>query len=433
MANNTNIQFYKDTRLVFETPNGEAKTALGSANDTVQGFEIEYNLSTTPEAFKISPLGINYTSGATDDTTDLSRLAQVGSLLQSLETPKDSTTLQVDKKILLTDGGGGGGPGPGPGGVSAGSIGISGTNLLIDATSDLILDPSGGFVDLSGDILDMNNGQISNCSLLQGENNINIIVEGKETGSVILKTGGIDRIDISDTGSIDFGGMTYNNTTDTLTATNFIGSSFENVTNSVNTDNVLVTPDSTSGNNRLTLAKLDVTGQQSLFMDTGSPNSYNQSTGIFTFSVPPTCSVAATSVNNLVNFNNFNSGSYTPVLNSSGLGTASYNIQTGAFIKINKICFVQLELELNDISSLGAGGLSITLPFPGVGAAGSVVGSFGGLASTAAEVSASTTRTFLLRVALAIRRTLTEAPSSLLKSDITSSFKIRLGFCYFVN
>ncbi len=420
MANNTNIQFYKDTRIVFETPNGGGKSAIGSADATVQGFEIEYNLSTTPEAFKISPLGINYTSGATNDTTDLSRLAQVGSLLQSIETPPDATTLQVNKKILLTDG------------ISTGSIEISGTNLLIDATGDLILDPSGGFVDLSGNTLDMTNGQISNCSLLQGVNDTNIIVEGRGTGGVILKTGGIDRIDISDTGSIDFGGMTYNNTTNTLTATNFDGLSV-NATNSVNTDNVLVTEDTTSGNYRLTLAKLDVTGQQSLFMDTNSPNSYNPSTGIFTFSVPPSCGVPATSVNNLVNFNNFNSVSYTPVLVSAGLGTASYNIQTGARIKINNICFIQLELELNSLGSLGAGGLSITIPFNAVTASSTVVGSFGGLAVTAAEVSGSTSTTFLTRIALGIRRTITEAPASLSLSDITSSFKIRLGFCYFVN
>ena len=81
---NTNIQFYTDTRTVFSTSNGEAKTSIGSANGTVQGLEIEYNLGVTganEEAFKISPLGINYTSGAINYTTPLDRIAQVGSLI----------------------------------------------------------------------------------------------------------------------------------------------------------------------------------------------------------------------------------------------------------------------------------------------------------------------------------------------------------------
>ena len=426
---NTNIQFYTDTRKVFATSDGNGKTAIGSADATVQGFEIEYNLGVTGanEAFKISPLGINYTLGPTgatgsiNYTTLLPRIAQVGSLLQAVETPPDATTLQVDKKILLTDG------------VYNGSIGISGVNAQIDASGDLILDPV-GLIDLSGNTLDMTNGQISNCSLLQGVNDTNITVEALGTGNVILKTGGVDRIDVRNSGRIDFeGGMTYNNSNDTLTATNFNGSvPLPNVTNSVNTDNALVTEDNTNGNYKITLAKLDVTGQQPLFADTGDPNTYNPSTGVFEFSIPPTCGVAATSVNDLVNFNNFNSVSFTPTLESSGGGTASYNIRTGARIKIGNICFLQVDIEVNDISGLNPGGLRITLPFSGVNASSGVVGSFGGLGVDAAEVSCSTSRTVVTSLALGIRKTLSSAPASLMVTDITSSFKIRAGFCYFV-
>ena len=49
------------TGTVFSTSNEAGRTAIGSADATVKGFEIEYNLLTSPEEFKISLLGINYT------------------------------------------------------------------------------------------------------------------------------------------------------------------------------------------------------------------------------------------------------------------------------------------------------------------------------------------------------------------------------------
>jgi hypothetical protein len=215
---NTNIQFYTDTRRVFETSSGEAKTSIGSANGTVQGLEIEYNLLTTPEAFKISPSGINYTKGITgatgaiNYTTPLDRIAQVGSLLRSVDVPPDARTLQVDKRILLNDG------------VSTGSIGISGVNTQVTSSGNLILDPVTSIVDLLGNTLDMGGGDIIDCPLIQSVNNNNIIVEGRGTGDVILKTGSTNRLTISETGVMTFeGGMGYNNATDTLTATKFAG------------------------------------------------------------------------------------------------------------------------------------------------------------------------------------------------------------------
>ena len=47
------------TGTVFSTSNEAGRTAIGSADATVKGFEIEYNLLTNPEEFKISPLRIN--------------------------------------------------------------------------------------------------------------------------------------------------------------------------------------------------------------------------------------------------------------------------------------------------------------------------------------------------------------------------------------
>jgi hypothetical protein len=417
MANNTNIQFYKDTRLVFETSNGEGKSAIGSADATVQGFEIEYNLSTTPEAFKISPLGINYTSGATNDTTLLPRIAQVGSLLQSVEVPPDATTLQVDKRILLTDG------------ISNGSIRFLGVNTEITSSGDLILNPVGN-VELLGNRLELNNGEINNCPLVQGRSNVNILLEGRGTGDVILKTNGVDRLDIRDTGFMDFEGMTYNNNTNSVTTTNFTGLA-SNATDSVNTNNLDVTTDNTSGNNRLTLAKLDVTGQQPLFIDTGGANSYNPSTGIFTFSVPPTSVTSVTTSSRLLNFENFASSSYSPELRGTSGGAPLYDTQIGRFTKINNCCFWQSYIKITNVNTL-SGFLSISLPFTTVGAAVFSVGDVAGLATGAAELTSSTPNATIV-TNLVIRATVATTASALLTaSDITNTFEISVGGSYFV-
>ncbi len=269
---NTNIQFYTDTRTVFSRSNGQGKTSIGSANGTVQGLEIEYNLLTpTPEAFKISPSGINYTKGITgatgaiNYTTTLASTANVGSLIQSLETPPDARTLQVDKRILLTDG------------VSTGSIGISGVNTQVTSSGNLILDPVTSIVDLLGNTLDMGGGDIIDCPLIQSVNNNNIIVEGRGTGDIILKTGSTNRLTISETGVMTFhgsnGGMVYDNATDTLTATRFSGTAAKaSLTNNNNIGTFY--PVFAAG-----------AGSQSLFVDSETgPFSIDPSNGAFRLS-----------------------------------------------------------------------------------------------------------------------------------------------------
>jgi hypothetical protein len=423
MADTTNIQFYKDTRLVFETPNGEAKTAIGSADATVQGFEIEYNLSTTPEAFKISPLGINYTSGATDDTTDLSRIAQVGTLLQSLETPPDATTLQVNKKILLTDS------------ITGGSIGISGTNTLIDTTGNLILNPVGN-VDLSGNTLDMASGEIHKCPLIHSQTNNDIIVEGLGTADVVLKTGGTNRLTVRDDGFLTFqGGMTYNNATDTLTATNFNGL-VSNATNCENSEKILVTLDNTNGNYYPTFVKTSGTSNKSFFIDTASPLTYNPSTGVMSFPVPPICTTSATTANQMLNFNNFLFESFTPTLVSSGGGDPSYNATdtVGRFMRVNNLCIVQIAILLTGFGTLADGSLSIPLPVnvSSLTAASFTIGSVVGLTGDTVDVMADANPS-ATAIALGIRRALDDPDvDPLLKSDITSTFLLRISGTYFV-
>jgi hypothetical protein len=426
MANNTNIQFYTDSRIVFETSDGTGKTAIGSANDTVQGFEIEYNLGATGEAFKISPLGINYTYGPTgatgsiNYTTSLPRIAQVGSLIQSLETPPDATTLQVDKRILLTDG------------ISSGSIGISGTNTLIDATGNLILGPV-GLINTNGSTIDMTNGQISNCSLLQGVNNTNIIVEGKGTGHVVLKTGGVNRLDITETGAVSFdGGMTYDNATNTVSATNFVGL-VSDATDSVNAERVFATTDFTSDICRLTFAKDPVTGYQPLFIDTGAPVTYIPSTGILSFPVPPTTNVSATANNQLVNFNNFAASSYTPIIfGSSVAGSPTYVTQNGSFIKINNCCFYQSEVEISAINDM-SGNLAISLPFTTIGTASFPISNVAGLGPTGGVDISCSAQNDSTAANLAIRTTVASTSvANLTQTLITDNFRISFGGNYFV-
>ena len=433
MADTTNIQFYKDTRIVFETPNGEGKTAIGSADDTVQGFEIEYNLGVTGanEAFKISPLGINYTLGPTgatgsiNYTTLLPRIAQVGSLLQSLETPPDATTLQVNKKILLTDG------------VSTGSIEISGVDTEIACSGDLILDPVGS-INTNGSTLDMGSGEIHKCPLIHSQNNNDIIVEGLGTADVILKTGTVDRITVRDDGFLTFqGGMTYNNATNTLTATNFNGL-VSNATNCVNSEKILVTTDNTNGNYYPTFVKTTGSDNKAFFIDTVSPMTYNPSTGVMSFPVPPICTTSATTANQMLNFNNFSSGPFTPTLESSGgAGAPSYvSADTGGrFIRINNLCIFQLEIRINGFGTLPAGDLTISLP---VTVSASICASFTigvvvGLAAAGAVDVMADADAGATAIALGIRRAITDTGvSALLRSDIATTFRVRISGSYFV-
>ncbi len=263
----TNIQFYTDTRTVFKTSDNTSKVAIGSANGTTQGFEIAYDLLTTQKEFKISKNGVNYTSGITNDTTSLPRLALTGTLLQSLEVPPNPTTLEVNKTLLLTDN------------ISTGSIGIVGTTTQVDASGDLVLNPVGS-ISANGKTLDMTNGEIHKCPLIHGANNTDMYIEAKGTGDLILETNGINRLTITDTGSMTFeGGMTYNNTTNTLTATNFTGLA-SNATNSSFSSNISITEDNSGTVCYPTFVKSLGSGQKNLFMDGNTgPFSIIPSTG----------------------------------------------------------------------------------------------------------------------------------------------------------
>ncbi len=166
----------------------------------------------------------------------------------------------------------------------------------ITATGDLILNPVGS-VDLNGKTLNMTGGEIHNLDLVHGQNNANIIVEGKGTGDIILKTNNIDRITVNDTGVINFqGGASYNNTTNTFTATNFTGlasTSSAVATNFEQTNAVRYPCFKTSS------------GQVQDWIDTNL--TYNPSTNIMSMgsaefvTSAPVCAVAPATANELVN------------------------------------------------------------------------------------------------------------------------------------
>ena len=67
----------------------------------------------------------------------------------------------------------------------------------ITAPGDLLLTPEGS-VDMNGKVLNMTNGEIHNCPLIHSKNNEDIVIEGKGTGKVILKSDSTKVMDIGD-------------------------------------------------------------------------------------------------------------------------------------------------------------------------------------------------------------------------------------------
>ncbi len=80
-----------------------------------------------------------------------------------------------------------------------GDLTITGTTTAttITSTGDLLLNPVGS-VDMNGKTLNMTSGEIHNCPLIHSQNNNDIVIEGKGTGDVILKTGNTNRLTIND-------------------------------------------------------------------------------------------------------------------------------------------------------------------------------------------------------------------------------------------
>lgn len=158
-----------------------------------------------------------------------------------------------------------------------------------------------GSIDCNGLTIDMTNGKIINCDDLESPNNVDLDVICRGTADFVVTTGGTERLRINDTGVFSFNGG--------------LG--------------------------------------------------YTSSTGVMNFPTPPTCSISATSINQLVNFNNFVDTAYTPILRGqTTVGNPVYVTQLGRYIRINNLCIVQVDIELSSLGTTPpAGPLEVTLPF----------------------------------------------------------------------
>jgi len=118
----------------------ETQSITFKMEGTHKGILIDYDLTTTPKQFKITPSGINWTDGVSNNTTGLERLALVEQAFQSVELPPNANTLKLNDTIELNDG------------SNNALIGIDGSgNLLIDPSNNLIID---GLLDMSGNTID---------------------------------------------------------------------------------------------------------------------------------------------------------------------------------------------------------------------------------------------------------------------------------------
>jgi hypothetical protein len=336
---------------------------------TSQGLVLQYDkLTVDPKTFTITHNGINYKDNTNNDTTSLQRLAQVQQLFQAVVLPPDSTTLQINNRLLLQD--------PAYNTVSGSMSVDSGGNVRIDASGNLILNPLNplGTINASGKTINIGGGQIHNCGLINSQNNNDITIQGSGTGNIILRTGDTDRLTISDTGAWTCDG------------------------------------------------------------------SLSYASGIMSFPSPPTCTIPATTTDQLVNFNNFidTSGSWIPTISGASTpGTPSYTSQIGRYIRINNFCCFQAEIAI-DASGSMAGQIRLSVPFtcnatiPGSVAIGLLNNLSTETTAAAIEFGAGINagETY---VSLVYRPTST---SSIYKefdvSKITNSFIVRYGGVYIV-
>jgi len=176
-----------------------------------KGIILDYEIETaTPKNVNITSNGINWTDGSNNYTTSLERLSEVQTTFQAVLKPSNDTTLVVNKQLNFDDGLG-----------NIGYIGLDGSNDLV-----------------------------------------NLVVSGKE---LVVSTGigtVTEQFRIDDTGNwTTSGGLTYNNTTNDISANILVGDFKKSITN------VVSTRDNTSGTYFLPFVKTIGTGQKNFFID----------------------------------------------------------------------------------------------------------------------------------------------------------------------
>jgi hypothetical protein len=316
-----------------------------------QGFILQYDkLTANPKRFSITHNGINFFDPSNNHTTGLQRLSLVQQAFQAVELPPNSKTLQINNTLLLND--------ASFNVTSKLNLDQSG-NLTIDASGDIIFNPVGS-VETNGKTLNMGGGEIHRCDLLHSRNNQNIIIEGRGTGDVILKTNNVNRFDLEDDGYWTCQGrLQYDNSANVLYA-DFSG-------NGINIGAATqIRPRTRNVNATLYPVFVDGSGNQNFKIDKNTgPLTYNPFLGVMSFPGVPTCTTSATTTNQLANFNNFAVQSWTPTVTGSVVaGTPGYTIRNGRFVRINKVCIGQGEIQLSGATLGGmSGDLRVSLPF----------------------------------------------------------------------
>ena len=207
--------------IQLETPDNDKQITL-SMSEPLKGFVLDYDKNTTAKSFSITEAGMNWSDGVSNHTTALEKVALLQTALAAVEIPPNSTTLQLNKTLIVND--------------SLNTLTFDATSNEIISSGDLILNPVGS-IETSGKTLNMGGGEIHNNSLIHSQNNTDLTVEGKGTGNVVIKTGNADRLLIDYNGSWTIGGgASYNNSSNTFTATNFNG----NATSATTTSNILI-------------------------------------------------------------------------------------------------------------------------------------------------------------------------------------------------
>lgn len=94
--------------------------------------------------------------------------------------------------------------------AGANDIDMNGQDIInvneISSSADLFLNPVGS-IDANGKTLNMTGGEIHNLNLAHGQNNTDLIIEGKGTGQIAFKTGNNSLLKILSGSGIDF--LTY--------------------------------------------------------------------------------------------------------------------------------------------------------------------------------------------------------------------------------
>jgi hypothetical protein len=192
-----------------------------------------------------------------------------------------------------------------------------------DSTTPLTYDPSTGTLTAT-----TFNGAVSG-TISNAANAVNVGVTANSTNAEFFPTfvsatsGNLpEQVDAD---------LTYNPSTNTLTATNFVGSLTGNAstattaTDASNADNVLITSDNTDGSYFIPFSKTSGTGDKPLFQDdTTGPLTYNPATATLTCTnINGNATTSGSSGSVLVTSDNTNGTYYIPFSKTSGSGSKS--------------------------------------------------------------------------------------------------------------